>query len=249
VPDLSAAELVFLGAAALAAGAVNAVAGGGSLLSFPALLAVGYPSVAANVTNLVALVPGYVAGTAAYRHELAGQRARLRDLGLTSAVGAAAGTVILLLGPDSAFEAAVPFLILLACALLAAQPVLAHAVRRRRGGTRGLHLSVLAATVYGGYFGAGLGIMLLAALGAFLEEDLQRLNALKGALSLVVAVVAAISVGLFGPVAWGPALLMGATSVVGGWVGAKLAQRLPAAVLRWGIVAFGTVLAIVLLLR
>lgn len=249
MPDLSAAELVFLGAAAFAAGAVNAVAGGGSLLSFPALLAVGYPSVAANVTNLVALVPGYAAGTTAYRRELTGQGPRVRALGLTSAIGAALGTVILLVGPDSAFEAVVPFLILLACGLLAAQPTLARAVRRRAGGARGLHLSVLAATVYGGYFGAGLGIMLLAALGAFLDDDIQNLNALKGALSLVVAVVAAASVGIFGPVAWGPAALMGATSVVGGWVGVKIAQRLPAAVLRWGIVAFGTALAVVLLVR
>lgn len=248
MPDPSTAELVFLGAAALAAGAVNAIAGGGSLLSFPALLAVGYPSVAANVTNLVALVPGYAAGSIAYRRELAGQGRRIRALGLTSAIGAAAGTAILLVGPASAFEAVVPFLILLACGLLAAQPALARAVSRTRGGAGWLHLSVFAATVYGGYFGAGLGIMLLAALGAFLDDDLQRLNALKGTLGLTVAVVAAVSVAIFGPVAWGPALVMGATSLIGGWLGAKLAQRLAAEVLRWAIVAFGAVLALVLLL-
>ncbi len=248
VTDPSALQLVFLGGAALLAGAVNAIAGGGSLISFPALLAVGYPSVAANVTNLVALVPGYAGGTAAYREQLRGQGGRVRALGASSAVGAAAGTALLLSTSSSAFDAVVPGLVLLACALLAAQPMLTRRIAGRAPGWS-LHVFVLAASVYGGYFGAGLGIMLLAVLAAALAEDLQRLNALKGSLSLVVAVVSAGAVGLFGPVAWLAAAVMAATSVVGGVAGARVAQRLPGGALRWGVVAYGVALAVVLALR
>ena len=249
--DPSALQLVFLAGAALLAGAINAIAGGGSLISFPALLAVGYPSVAANVTNLVALVPGYAGGTAAYREQLRGQAGRVRALGATSAVGAAAGTTLLLNTSSSAFDTVVPGLVLLACLLLAVQPVLTRVIAGRTGGWGNLivHALIFAAAVYGGYFGAGLGIMLLAVLAAALPDDLQRLNALKGALSLVVAVVSAVAVGLFGPVAWVPAAVMAVASVVGGVVGARIAQRLPAAALRWGVVAYGVILAVVLALR
>ncbi|MEP6952774.1 MAG: sulfite exporter TauE/SafE family protein [Solirubrobacteraceae bacterium] len=249
--DPSLLQLVFLAGAALLAGAINAIAGGGSLISFPALLAVGYPSVAANVTNLIALVPGYAGGTAAYREQLRGQGGRVRALGATSAVGAAAGTALLLNTSSSAFDAVVPGLVLLACLLLAVQPVLTRAIAGRAGGRAdvALHVLVFAASIYGGYFGAGLGIMLLAVLAAALAEDLQRLNALKGALSLVVAVVSGVAVGLFGPVAWVPAAVMAAASVVGGVAGARIAQKLPAGVLRWGVVAYGVVLAVVLAAR
>jgi uncharacterized protein len=247
VTDPSAAQLALLGGAALGAGAVNAVAGGGSLISFPALLAVGYPSVTANVTNMIAVTPGYASGSTAYRAELRGQRGRIRDLGLTTALGTAVGTAILLLAPEGAFDAVVPFLVLLACALLAAQPLLARAVAARAPGGPGLHGGVFAAAIYGGYFGAGLGIMLLAVLGAFVVDDLQRLNALKGVLSLVVALVAGALVAVLGPVAWGPALLMAVANVAGGWIGARVARRLPAAALRWGIVVFGVAVGGVLL--
>jgi uncharacterized membrane protein YfcA len=251
VSDPSLPQLAFLAGAALLAGAINAIAGGGSLISFPALLAVGYPSVAANVTNLVALVPGYAGGTAAYREQLRGQGGRVRALGATSAVGAAAGTALLLNTSSASFDAVVPGLVLLACLLLAVQPVLTRVIAGRAGGRADptLHLFILAASVYGGYFGAGLGIMLLAVLAAALAEDLQRLNALKGALSLVVAVVSAVAVGLFGPVAWLPAGVMALASVAGGVAGARIAQRLPAGALRWGVVAYGVVLAVVLAAR
>jgi uncharacterized membrane protein YfcA len=248
VTDPTAAQLALLGGAAFAAGAVNAVAGGGSLISFPALLAVGYPSVAANVTNMIAVTPGYASGSTAYRAELRGQGRRVRNLGIVAAAGTAAGTAILLIAPAGAFDAVVPFLVLLACALLAAKPVLARVVTRRHHAGLGLRAAVFAGAIYGGYFGAGLGIMLLAILEAFLEDDLQRLNALKGLLSLVVALVSASLVAIFGPVAWGPALLMAAASVAGGWIGARVARRLPTAVLRWGIVAFGVAVAVALLL-
>jgi uncharacterized membrane protein YfcA len=241
-------QLALLAVAGFAAGAVNAVAGGGSLLTFPALLAVGVPSVPANVTNLVALLPAYASGSGAYRRELTGQGRRIRDLGTTSALGAVAGAAILLVASQSAFRATVPFLILGACALLAAQRVLARAVARRHGNRHhGLHAAVLAATVYGGYFGAGLGIVLLAVLGAFLEDDLHRLNALKGVISLVVSVAAAVVVGIFGPVRWGLAVLIAVTGIAGAWLGVGLARRLDPEVLRWAVVAYGVVAAIWLL--
>jgi uncharacterized membrane protein YfcA len=248
--DPTALELVLLGGAGLLAGAVNAVAGGGSLISFPALLAVGYPSVTANVTNNVALLPGYVGGTLAYRRELSGQGGRARRLGVTSAAGGLGGAVLLDVSPPGVFEAIVPFLILLSCALLVVQPAASRAVQR--GGHQGrpafVHAGTFLAAVYGGYFGAGLGIMLLAVLGAFLPDDLQRLNALKGLLSLVISAVAVVYFALFGPVAWAAAAVMAVTSLAGGQSGVRLARRLSATTLRWVVVAFGTVVAVVLLL-
>jgi uncharacterized protein len=247
--DLGLPELALLAGAGLLAGAVNAVAGGGSLISFPALLAVGYPSVAANVTNNVALLPGYVGGTLAYREELRGQGARARRLGATSAAGGLAGAVLLDVSPPGVFEAIVPFLILLSCALLVVQPAASRAVEARghQGRPAAVHAGVLFSAVYGGYFGAGVGIMLLAALGAFLPDDLQRLNALKGLLSLVISAVAVVYFALFGPVAWAAAAVMAVTSLVGGQSGVRVARRLSAVALRWVVVAFGSAVALVLL--
>src|SRR3954454_10549972 len=246
---LGAGELALLGGAGLLAGGVNAVAGGGSLISFPALLAVGYPSVPANVTNNVALLPGYVGGTVAYRSELSGQGRRARRLGATSAVGGLAGAVLLDVSPPGVFEAIVPFLILLSCGLLVAQPAAARAVERRGHQNRPgiVHAGTFFAAVYGGYFGAGLGIMLLAVLGAFLPDDMQRLNALKGLLSLVISAVAVVYFALFGPVVWAAAVVMAVTSLAGGQAGVRVARRLSAAALRWVVVAFGTAVALVLL--
>jgi uncharacterized membrane protein YfcA len=250
---LSTGDVALLLAAGAGAGAVNAAAGGGSLLSFPALVATGLNPLAANVTNLVALVPGYLGGTGAYRRELRGQRALLRDLSITGAVGAAAGTAILLQTPARVFSAVVPFLVLLACALLAAQPYLRALLVRRRGHAAasplGLHAAVGAACVYGGYFGAGLGIVLLAILGTLLHDDLQRLNALKGALSFVVQLVAAVAVAVFGPVHWDAALVVAVASVAGGYAGGTLARRLDPAALRWAIVVFGVAVAAWLAVR
>ena len=247
--DLGPPELALLAGAGLLAGAVNAVAGGGSLISFPALLAVGYPSVPANVTNNVALLPGYVGGTLAYRRELSGQRRRARALGATSAAGGLAGAVLLDVSPPGVFEAIVPFLILLSCALLVAQPAAARVVERRghQGRPAAVHAGTLLAAIYGGYFGAGLGIMLLAVLGAFLPDDMQRLNALKGLLSLVISAVAVVYFALFGPVAWAAAAIMAVASLVGGQTGVRLARRMSAGTLRWVVVVFGVSVAVVLL--
>ncbi len=178
-----------LAGAGLFAGGVNAVAGGGSLISFPALLAAGYPAVTANVTNTVALFPGYAGSVAGGRPELVGQGRRVRAIGTTSVLGAVGGAVLLFTTPDDLFRAVVPFLILLACGLLVLQPRLARLVQGRTGSGSGegsptLQLSVLLSAVYGAYFGAGLGVLLLGVLGIFLAEQLRRVNALKNVLSL-----------------------------------------------------------------
>ncbi|MDX6677770.1 MAG: uncharacterized protein QOE31_1822 [Solirubrobacteraceae bacterium] len=248
---MSLLEAVGLAAAGCAAGAINAVAGGGSLISFPALLAAGYPSIAANVTNSVALLPGYVGGSLAYRAQLAGQRERIRALAPTAVLGAAAGAALLLVSPATLFEALVPWLILAACLLLALQPraaVIAQRHRERGRSGRTLHAGLFVATLYGGYFGAGLGIVLLALLGVLLPDGLQRLNALKGVLSLLVAVVSAVGFVAFGPVAWDAALIVGAACLFGGVAGARVAQRLPAPLLRGLVIAFGVAVAIAIMM-
>lgn len=259
MPSLEPAQLLLLAAAALLAGAVNAVAGGGSLLSFPALLAVGYPAITANVTNSVALTPGYFGGTLGYRRELAGQRPRILALGATSATGAVVGAVLLLVSSPELFEAIVPFLIFLACGLLALQPRLARLVRARRQDdgnpaagpdrhTGPLFATQFLAAVYGAYFGAGVGIMMLAILGIFLSDSLQRLNALKGLLSLLISVVAAVWFALFAEVSWVAVAVMAVASLLGGQLGVVLARRLDDQVLRWLVVAFGVAVGLRLLL-
>jgi len=240
-----------LAGAGFAAGAVNAAAGGGSLITFPALIAAGYPAITANVTNSIAVLPGYIGGSLAYRSELKGQGRRIRALAVTSALGAAGGAALLLISPASVFEAMVPWLILAACALLAVQPRAAQVAERHRdrpGAGAVLHAVFFLAAIYGGYFGAGLGIMFIAILAVFLDDDIQRLNALKGLLSLVVAIIAAVGFVLFGPVAWSAALIIGAACLLGGWLGVSAVRRLPATALRWTIVAYGVVAAIVLML-
>ena len=246
---MDAGTAALLAGAGFGAGAVNAVAGGGSLISFPALLAAGYPSVAANVTNSIALLPGYLGGSLAYRDELSAQRTRIRALAPTTTLGAASGAALLLVSPASLFEAIVPWLILVACLLLALQPRAAAIAQRsdRARSPAALHGAVFAATLYGGYFGAGLGIVLLALLGALRPDDLQRLNALKGLLSLLVAVVSAVGFALFGPIAWDAALIVGVACLGGGVAGVRVARRLSAALLRGVVVVYGVAVAIVLL--
>ena len=246
--------VALLSGAGLAAGAVNAVAGGGSLLSFPALLAAGYPSVTANVTNTVALFPGYAGSVAGGRPELVGQARRVRSLALVSVVGAIGGAVLLLTTPGEVFTRVVPFLILLACALLLLQPRLSRAVQARaeaRGTDHAwvLQASVLVAAVYGSYFGAGLGVILLGVLGVLLHERLQRVNALKNVLSLTMNAVALVAFGIFGPVAWSAVLVLAIASLAGGYLGVRAARRIPPAVLRAAVVVYGVVVAVLLLVR
>jgi hypothetical protein len=254
MPHLDAATGAVLAGAAFVAGAVNAIAGGGSLISFPALLWAGYPPVVANVTNAVALLPGYAGGTFGYRAELAGQGSRALRLVAISVAGAVLGSFLLLAGPASLFSRLVPWLILFSCALLAAQPSIARRLRGRPGGEAGREGSPallgaqLVGAAYGAYFGAGLGVVMLALLGIFVVESLQRLNALKGLLSLVINLAATACFVLAARVAWGPVLVMAVASLAGGRAGVTLARRLDDRVLRVLVIAFGVAVAVRLLL-
>ena len=241
-----------LAGAGLLAGGVNALAGGGSLISFPALLAAGYPPVTANVTNTVALFPGYAGSVAGGRPELKGQRERAGSLVVVSVVGAALGSVLLLTTPGEVFRAVVPFLILLACGLLLLQPRLAARVQRGDSPAHGglpLQAGVLLAAVYGAYFGAGLGVLLLGLLGVFLVDRLAVVNALKNVVSVVVNAVAVVAFGIFGPVAWEAVLVVALASLTGGYLGGRLAGRVPGRLLRGAVVLYGVVVSVLLLVR
>ena len=250
---MSPAEALLVLAAGAGAGAANALAGGGTLLAFPALLAVGLPPVQANTTCSVGLLGGYAGGSVAYRAELTGQGSRARGLLVASVLGGLAGAVLLLATPGDGFRVVVPYLVLLACGLLAVQPRLAKALTLR--GVAGPHpgweaqLAVGLAAVYGSYFGAGLGVVLLAVLGVLVPDGLQRLNALKGVLSLVVNLVGATIFVVTGHVDALAAVLLAVGAFVGGTAGVRLARRLPPEAVRAGVVAVGVVVAIVLLVR
>jgi len=251
---IDAARLLLVAGAALLAGAVNAVAGGGTLLSFPALLLLGFPALTANVTSTIGLLPGYAGGTLAYRQELSLQRSRVLFLGPISVVGAVGGAILLTRTSNAVFAAVVPWLILLACALLLVQPVVTSRVRSRRPEREQHRSPVLAVAqffggIYGAFFGAGLGVMMLAVLGLFIRDDLQRVNALKGMMSLIINVVAALYFAFFGPVSWVAAAVMVPASAVGGFAGVTLARRLRPAALRTVVVVFGVAFALHQLLQ
>jgi uncharacterized membrane protein YfcA len=282
--DLSVLDYLAAAGAAAAAGSINALAGGGTLVSFPTLVAIGVPPVSANVTNTVALVPGYLGGSWAQREDLAPQLEHARLLGAVSAAGGLAGSVLLVSISEHAFRAVVPYLILLSCVLLLGQDrfrriVEAHDSRpvadvpdrpvdaaasgppgvdagpgtgavapelsastRREGGPKSrpaLVTLVFAAAVYGGFFGAGLGIMLLAILGVFSSESLTRSNALKQALSLVINVVAAVFFAFSGHVRWSLVPVMAAASIAGGVLGGRFVTRISADLLRRVVVVAG----------
>ncbi|MFE6996552.1 sulfite exporter TauE/SafE family protein [Microbacterium sp. NPDC057659] len=242
-------EGVLIAGAGTAAGAINALAGGGSLVTFPTLLALGYPPVLANVTNTVAAFPGYVGGAWGYRAELRGQRRRILPLAVATALGAVAGSALLLLGSEGTFTAVVPWLILASTLLLAVQPAIARLTARSDGPERltWASLGQLGVGVYGGYFNAGLGIMMLGVMGMTLNDGIQRLNALKSVMSAVASVVSLIFFVAFATVAWPAAIIMAVSGLVGGWIGARVGRRIPPTPLRWSIVAFGLVLFVVLL--
>jgi uncharacterized membrane protein YfcA len=247
------AALAILGVG-LAAGTLNTIVGSGSLITFPTLLALGYPPVVANVSNTVGLVTGSISGAIGYRRELKGQRPRLRVLGIASLTGGLAGALLLLALPASVFRSVVPVLILLACALVALQPRLARRVAAGTGPVRAhggplLFVAVFLTGVYGGYFGAAQGVMLIALLGIFLDDSLQRLNAAKNVLAALVNGVAAVAFILFADVDWAVAALLGAGAIVGGQVGATLGRRISPGWLRAVIVVVGVAVAVRLLVR
>jgi uncharacterized protein len=251
-------DAALLVVAGLGAGTVNAIAGGGSLITFPALVATGLGPVAANVTNSIAVFPGYAASVVGSRADLAAlardHPGRLRALVPTAAVGAAAGCAVLLLTPARAFELVVPFLVLGAAAVLAFQDRLRALVGRPhtmapRRRTVALHAMVALGALYGGYFGAALGVLMVAALGLVLADSLARVSALKNAISAVVGLVTVVVFALFGPVDWPSVAVVAPASLVGGYAGARLARRLPGPVLRAVIVSFAVVVGVVLLVR
>lgn len=249
---LSVAGLALVAASALIAAAINAVAGGGSLVSFPTLLLVGYSPLPANITNTVGLVVGYAGGSTAYREELRGQWRRVRDLGIIGALGAVLGAFLLTRTRSSVFEAIVPWLLLAGTALTALQPFAVRRIgRARASGHRRVHpvLAVLVFVngVWGAFFGVGLSLLLVGALGLFIDDDLQRLNALKGVLSLVINIIAAVYFVAFAVVAWEAALVMLPAALIGGFSGVALARRLPAAALRVVVVLVGVAVSIRLL--
>ncbi len=242
--ELSVLESVLIFLAGVAAGTINAVVGSGTLITFPVLLAFGFAPVVANVSNTVGLVPGTISGAIGYRAELSGQRGRMLRLAGFSLSGGLTGAILLLTLPGSAFEAIVPALIGLALILVVFQPRLSRMVSERRKeakphGGAGLAAGVFGTGVYGGYFGAAQGVILLSVLGITLEDDLQRLNAIKNFLSALVNSVAALLFIAVADVAWLPAGLLAAGSILGGQLGATIGRRLPPLALRGLIVVVG----------
>lgn len=250
----SVTDLCVAGGAAFLAGGVNAVAGGGTLISFPALVALGVPSLRANVTNTVALCPGYFGGAVAQRDALEDNRHRLRRLLPVAAIGGLTGSILLVVTSEAVFRNIVPFLILSACALLGFQDRIKRAVFGHRHSVDHeatplvLMVGVFLASIYGGYFGAGLGIMLLAVLGLLLDGELNRLNALKQVLALTINVLAALFFVFSGKVEWAYAAVMAPASLVGGHVGGTVASRMNARRLRAVVIAFGVAVALKMLL-
>ena len=235
--------------AGLGAGAINTVVGSGSLVTFPTLLAIGLPPVVANVSNTVGLVPGSVSGAWGYRRELAGQVPRLVRLGAATLTGAVVGAVLLLVLPEAAFAAIVPVLILVACVLVVVQPWLVRWLGERPRGDHGgplLWLLIFVTGAYGGYFGAGQGVLLIGVLGLGLNETLQRVNAAKNVLAGVANLAAGVIFAFVADVNWAAAGLVAIGAAAGGIVGAGVARRLPPIVLRAVVVVIGLVAVVTL---
>jgi uncharacterized protein len=250
---VSAADLLIAAGVAFLAGVINSIAGGGSLILFPTLVALGLPTVAANVTNSVAQWPGYLGSIAGFRGEYAGQRSRMVRFGIVAVLGGLVGSVLLLTTPSSAFDVVVPVLVLLASLLLAVQPLVTKRLGSAAdaGRTRDpawLYVALFLATVYGGYFGGALGVILVGVLGLALQR-LKLANALKSLLSAVTATVTVVVFGLFGPVHWTVVAVAAPASLVGGFLGARVATRIPSTPLRAFIVVFGVAVSIYLFLR
>jgi uncharacterized membrane protein YfcA len=242
-------EIVAILLAGTAAGTINTVVGSGTLITFPTLLAFGVPPVTANVSNTIGLVPGSISGAVGYRRELAGQRSRVLRLSVASLIGGAAGAVLLLVLPADAFTAIVPALIVLGLVLVVCQPRISAWVARRHEaaggmphhGTWWVWPGVFGTGVYGGYFGAAQGVLLMAVLGTGVDDSLQRLNGVKNVLAAIVNAVAGLIFAVVADVDWWVVLLIGIGSVIGGQIGATVGRRLPPVGLRIAIVVVGTV--------
>jgi len=251
-------DLVLLLLAGGAAGLINTVVGSGTLVTFPTLLALGVPPVIANVSNTVGLAPGSLSGALATRAQLAGQRTRVLRLGVASLIGGVVGALLLLRLPSSAFDAIVPVLIGLGCVLVVVQPALSRRVAARRErlgigegpahGSVGLWIAVLLTGVYGGYFGAAQGVLLIAVMGIGLAETLPRINAVKNVLALLVNGIAGVVFVFISPVNWSAAAALAVGSILGAQVGGRVGRLLPPTVYRVVIVCVG-VAAIINLVR
>lgn len=249
-------QFLFIGLAALAGGFINAIAGGGTLITFPVLTAVGLPAVVANITNTVALSPGYLGATIAQWNDLKTQKKRLWLFIPASVIGGVIGGILLLNTGEKLFRSLVPFLILLASALLAIGDPLRNYINRRLS-TRGASLEhiqyailpVTLAAVYGGYFGAGLSVIVLAVLGFLINDSLTRLNALKQAIAFSVNIAAAIFFVFSGQVNWWAALVMAIFAIIGGTLGGKLAGKIKPSTLRWTVVTIGVIVSIIYFIR
>jgi uncharacterized membrane protein YfcA len=261
-------ELLALLGAGGAAGRINTVVGSGTLITFPTLLALGVPPVVANVSNSVGLAPGSLSGALSMRAELAGQRSRVMRLGSASFIGGIAGAVLLLVLPSAAFDAIVPILIGIACVLVVVQPVLSRRLAARRErlgadppashGSVGLWLAVLLSGVYGGYFGAAQGVLLLAVMGIGLSESLPRINAVKNVLAVIVNGIAAVIFVVLpltpwasadARINWPAALTIAVGSIVGAQIGGRVGRRLPPVLYRVVIVCVGVAAIIGLLVK
>lgn len=237
-------EIIAIAVAGTAAGTINTVVGSGTLVTFPVLLAFGYAPVTANVSNTIGLVPGSVSGSIGYRRELVGQRGTALRLGVMSVLGGVTGAVLLLVLPASAFKDVVPVFIAIALVLTVFQPRLnrrlaGHVASRSRRATALTPVAVYITGVYGGYFGAGQGILLLAIFGVMLAQDLHRSNALKNVLAGTVNGVAGVYFIFAAHVEWAPAGIIAVTSIVGAQIGARYGRRLDPNALRALIVVVG----------
>jgi uncharacterized membrane protein YfcA len=246
VSSVTGPEIAIVVAAGFVAGGINTVVGSGTLITFPVLLAIGYPPVVANVSNSIGLVPGSVTGAIGYRRELRGQTPRLVRFGAVTVVGAVAGALLLLVLPPDAFEAVVPALIVVALVLVLLQPRIARTLAERspdrhpHGGIP-LLLGVFGTAVYGGYFGAAQGVILVALMGILMDETLQRLNAVKNVFVATANLVSGVVFVFVADVDWLVVVLLAGGSILGGLVGARIGRRLRPFWLRAAIVVVGTV--------
>jgi hypothetical protein len=240
-------QALAVAAAGIVAGVLNTVVGSGTLITFPVLLGVGLPPLTANVSNGLGLVPGSLLGAIGYRDELAGQAQRVRRLGVASTIGAVIGAVLLLVLPADAFSAVVPILIVIALVLVVLQPWLARRLAAKRAdGTDAapkdgwlLFLGVFATGMYGGYFGAAQGVLLLGLMGVLLTESLQRINAIKNVLAMLANLASGVVFIFVAHISWLAVVLIAAGSAVGGVIGARVGRKLPPVALRGLIVVIG----------
>ena len=252
--------MVILVAVGMFAGTINTIVGSGSLVTFPTLLAFGFSPLTANVTNTIGVLPGSLSGAIGYRRELAGQRPRAIRLSIVGGIGGLIGGLLLLTLPETAFAHIVPFLILFAVVLVALQPRLTRAMAGRRAarstaGARperehpwALLGGIFLTGIYGGYFGAAQGVILIALLGIFVADELQRLNAIKNVIAVVINGVAAILFILYAHVEWPAAVLLAIGAIVGGQIGAYVGRRLSPLALRGTIIVIGTIVAVRMLI-